>query len=212
MGMVERDKNHACIIAWSLGNESSYGPNHAAMAGWVREKDPSRLVHYEGGGSRTSSTDIVCPMYARVSNIVEIANDPTEYRPVILCEYSHAMGNSNGNLHEYWEAIDSTFGLQGGFIWDWVDQAMLKEGSNGSKHWAYGGDFGDIPNDLNFCLNGVVFPDRSPHPALQEVKFVYRQIKVVSDNNGSFEIQNGNFLLPQKTWSLNGYFTATGVS
>ncbi|VFQ61399.1 unnamed protein product [Cuscuta campestris] len=208
VGMVERDKNHACIIAWSLGNESSYGPNHAAMAGWVREKDPSRLVHYEGGGSRTSSTDIVCPMYARVSNIVEIAIDPTEYRPVILCEYSHAMGNSNGNLHEYWEAIDSTFGLQGGFIWDWVDQAMLKEGSNGSKHWAYGGDFGDIPNDLNFCLNGVVFPDRSPHPALQEVKFVYRQIKVVSDNDGIFEIQNGNFFITTKDlefeWLLHG--------
>ncbi|KAK6271429.1 hypothetical protein POUND7_008527, partial [Theobroma cacao] len=122
IGMVERDKNHACIFSWSLGNESGYGPNHSASAGWIRGRDPSRLVHYEGGGSRTSSTDIICPMYMRVWDIVKIAKDPNETRPLILCEYSHAMGNSNGNIHEYWEAIDNIFGLQGGFIWDWVDQ------------------------------------------------------------------------------------------
>uniref|UniRef100_A0A1D1Y8V4 beta-galactosidase n=1 Tax=Anthurium amnicola TaxID=1678845 RepID=A0A1D1Y8V4_9ARAE len=166
MGMVERDKNHACIIAWSLGNESGYGPNHSASAGWIRGKDHSRLVHYEGGGSRTPSTDIVCPMYMRVWDIVKIAKDPNELRPLILCEYSHAMGNSSGNLHVYWDAIDSTMGLQGGFIWDWVDQGLLKEGRDGSKHWAYGGDFGDSPNDLNFCLNGLTWPDRTPHPAI----------------------------------------------
>ncbi|KAG9129366.1 hypothetical protein Leryth_016643 [Lithospermum erythrorhizon] len=192
IGMVERDKNHACIISWSLGNEASYGPNHPALAGWVREKDPSRVVHYEGGGSRTSSTDIVCPMYARVWKIVEIANDPQEQRPLILCEYSHAMGNSNGNLHAYWEAIDSTFGLQGGFIWDWADQALLKEGKDHKNHWAYGGDFGDTPNDLNFCLNGIVWPDRSPHPALHEVKFVYQPIKVAF-TNGMIKITNTHF-------------------
>ncbi|KAL4203703.1 hypothetical protein AMTRI_Chr01g129290 [Amborella trichopoda] len=177
ISMVERDKNHACIISWSLGNESGYGPNHSASSGWVRGRDPSRLLHYEGGRSRTSSTDIVCPMYMRVSDIVKIAKDPTETRPLILCEYSHAMGNSNGNIHEYWEAIDSTEGLQGGFIWDWVDQGLLKEGADGTKHWAYGGDFGDIPNDLNFCLNGLTWPDRTPHPALNEVKYVYQPIK-----------------------------------
>nr|QSM07479.1 beta-galactosidase 13 [Ipomoea batatas]GMD71911.1 beta-galactosidase isoform X1 [Ipomoea batatas] len=207
VGMVERDKNYACIIAWSLGNESSYGPNHTAIAGWIREKDPSRVLHYEGGGARTLSTDIVCPMYARVWNIVEIANDPTELRPVILCEYSHAMGNSNGNLHEYWEAIDSTFGLQGGFIWDWADQAILKEGSNGKKRWAYGGDFGDTPNDLNFCLNGVVWPDRTPHPALHEVKFVYQPIKVSFDQ-GIIEIKNTHFFDTTQelefNWLLHG--------
>lgn len=178
MGMVERDKNHACIFSWSLGNEAGYGPNHSALAGWIRGKDPSRLVHYEGGGSRTPSTDIVCPMYMRVWDIVKVANDPTETRPLILCEYSHSMGNSNGNIHEYWEAIDNTFGLQGGFIWDWVDQGLLKDGADGNKHWAYGGDFGDIPNDLNFCLNGLVWPDRTPHPALHEVKYVYQPIKI----------------------------------
>ncbi|KAJ4720300.1 Beta-galactosidase [Melia azedarach] len=192
IGMVERDKNHACIICWSLGNEAGYGPNHSASAGWIRGKDPSRLLHYEGGGSRTPSTDIVCPMYMRVWDIVKIAKDPTEARPLILCEYSHAMGNSNGNIHEYWEAIDNTFGLQGGFIWDWVDQGLLKEAAGGTKHWAYGGDFGDTPNDLNFCLNGITWPDRTPHPALHEVKYVYQPMKV-SLTESTLKISNANF-------------------
>ncbi|KAI3880690.1 hypothetical protein MKX03_008101 [Papaver bracteatum] len=121
IGMVERDKNHACIISWSLGNEAGYGPNHSALDGWIRGRDPTRTVHYEGGGSRTSSTNIIGRMYTLVWDIVKLAKDPNETRPIILCEYSHAMGNSNGNIHEYWEAIDNTFGLQGGFIWDWVD-------------------------------------------------------------------------------------------
>ncbi|PKA53701.1 beta-galactosidase [Apostasia shenzhenica] len=207
VGMVERDKNHACIIAWSLGNESSYGPNHSALAGWVRGKDPSRFVHYEGGGSRTSSTDIVCPMYMRVRDMVKIAGDPNESRPLILCEYSHAMGNSNGNIHEYWEAIDSIAGLQGGFIWDWVDQGLLKDGKDGNKHWAYGGDFGDVPNDLNFCLNGLLWPDRTPHPALHEVKYVYQPIKVSLSNN-RIKIVNAQFFEATEElefgWSLQG--------
>ncbi|KAL9233819.1 hypothetical protein vseg_008766 [Gypsophila vaccaria] len=192
IGMVERDKNHACIISWSLGNEAGYGPNHSSMAGWIRGRDPSRVIHYEGGGSRTSSTDIVCPMYMRVWDIVKIANDPNETRPLILCEYSHAMGNSNGNIDEYWEAIDNTFGLQGGFIWDWVDQGLLKEGVNGKKHWAYGGDFGDKPNDLNFCINGLTWPDRTPHPALHEVKYLYQPIKF-SFTDGILKISNTHF-------------------
>ncbi|KAF3772816.1 Beta-galactosidase [Nymphaea thermarum] len=179
IGMVERDKNHACIILWSLGNESGYGPNHSALAGWIRGRDSSRFLHYEGGGSRTPSTDVICPMYMRVWDIIKIAKDPTELRPLILCEYSHAMGNSNGNLKEYWEAIDTIPGLQGGFIWDWVDQGILKLGSDGRKHWAYGGDFGDCPNDLNFCLNGLTWPDRTPHPALNEVKYVYQPLKIL---------------------------------
>ncbi|KFK34684.1 hypothetical protein AALP_AA5G178000 [Arabis alpina] len=207
VGMVERDKNHACIISWSLGNEAGYGPNHSAMAGWIREKDPSRLVHYEGGGSRTTSTDMVCPMYMRVWDIVKIALDQNESRPVILCEYSHAMGNSNGNIDEYWEAIDNTFGLQGGFIWDWVDQGLLKMGSDGIKHWAYGGDFGDQPNDLNFCLNGLMWPDRTPHPALHEVKHCYQPIKV-SLTDGIIRIANTDFFGTTQglefSWKIDG--------
>ncbi|XP_025816492.1 uncharacterized protein LOC112893400 isoform X2 [Panicum hallii] len=207
VGMVERDKNHACIIVWSLGNESSYGPNHSSMSGWIRERDPTRLLHYEGGGSRTSSTDIVCPMYMRVWDIIKIAKDPSETRPLILCEYSHAMGNSNGNIDAYWMAIDSTFGLQGGFIWDWVDQGLLKEDSDGSKFWAYGGDFGDTPNDSNFCLNGIVWPDRTIHPAVHEVKYLYQPIKISSADN-MLKIKNGHFFETTEaldfSWVLQG--------
>nr|XP_043631574.1 beta-galactosidase [Erigeron canadensis] len=209
IGMVERDKNHACIISWSLGNEASYGPNHAAMAGWIRGKDPSRVVHYEGGRSRTPSTDIICPMYMRIWDCVKIAKDPNETRPLILCEYSHAMGNSNGNIHEYWEAIDSTFGLQGGFIWDWVDQGLLKESSDGKKYWAYGGDFGDTPNDLNFCLNGLLWPDRTPHPALHEVKYCYQPIKI-SFTNGIIKITNTNFFQTTQALEFNWLIEGDG--
>ncbi|XP_059651992.1 uncharacterized protein LOC132299418 isoform X1 [Cornus florida] len=207
IGMVERDKNHACIISWSLGNESSYGPNHDALAGWIRGKDPSRLLHYEGGGSRTPSTDIICPMYMRIWDMVKIAKDPTETRPLILCEYSHAMGNSNGNIFEYWEAIDCTFGLQGGFIWEWVDHGLLKDGADGNKHWAYGGDFGDTPNDLNFCLDGLIWPDRTPHPAVHEVKYVYQPIKV-SFKEGIIKITNTHFFETTQAlefgWTVHG--------
>ncbi|XP_024516608.1 uncharacterized protein LOC9662790 [Selaginella moellendorffii] len=188
VNMVERDKNHSCIIIWSLGNESGYGPAHDAMAGWAHCRDPTRLVQYEGGGSRTSATDIICPMYMRVWDTVKIANDTSELRPVILCEYSHAMGNSNGNIYKYWQAIDTTYGLQGGFIWDWVDQGLIQT-EGGSRRWAYGGDFGDTPNDLNFCVNGLVWPDRSPHPALEEVKYCYQPLGIHIDGD-EIEIWN----------------------
>ncbi|KAG2396533.1 hypothetical protein LR48_Vigan08g004000 [Vigna angularis] len=211
IGMVERDKNHACIISWSLGNESGFGTNHYALAGWIRGRDSSRVLHYEGGGSRTPCTDIVCPMYMRVWDMVKIANDPTETRPLILCEYSHAMGNSNGNLHIYWEAIDNTFGLQGGFIWDWVDQALVKVYEDGTKHWAYGGEFGDVPNDLNFCLNGLTFPDRTPHPVLHEVKYLYQPIKVAL-NEGKLEIKNTHFFQTTEGLEFSWYISANGYN
>ncbi|KAJ1413522.1 Immunoglobulin-like fold [Sesbania bispinosa] len=211
IGMVERDKNHTCIISWSLGNESGFGQNHFALAGWIRGRDSTRVIHYEGGGSRTPCTDIVCPMYMRVWDMVKIANDPTETRPLILCEYSHAMGNSNGNLHIYWEAIDSTFGLQGGFIWDWVDQALWKVHEDGQKRWAYGGEFGDIPNDLNFCLNGLTWPDRTPHPVLHEVKYLYQPIKVTL-NEGKLEIKNTHFFQTTEGLEFSWYISADGYN
>jgi beta-galactosidase len=187
--MVERDKNHACIIIWSLGNESGHGPNHDAMYAWSKSFDPSRPVQYEGGGANTSATDIICPMYARVD--AHVADDavpkyaikkwlslPGETRPLILCEYAHAMGNSLGSFNKYWQAFKEYPRLQGGFIWDWVDQGLSKVDENGVHYWAYGGDFGDELNDRQFCINGLLFPDRTPHPSLFEAKYCQQHFTV----------------------------------
>jgi len=178
--MVSRDFNHASVIIWSLGNESGYGSNHEAMYHWTRGADPSRPIQYEGGGSDTTVTDIICPMYARVDEDVPAPFSHPKYaltrwveeqqqRPIILCEYAHAMGNSLGNFQRYWDAFRTHPRLQGGFIWDWVDQGLLHTDGN-EQFWAYGGDFGDAINDRQFCINGLVFPDRTPHPSLLEAK------------------------------------------
>ncbi|CAL5226900.1 g9773 [Coccomyxa viridis] len=176
MRMLERDKNFPAIIIWSLGNESGYGPAHLAMAGYIRARDPSRPVHYEGGGSKTAATDILCPMYARIPMIEEWANDASETRPLIQCEYAHAMGNSNGNYKEYWESFEGHPYLQGGFIWDWVDQGLLHkvQDANGKtvEAWGYGGDFGDPVHDAQFNINGLIWPNREPHPGCWECKAV----------------------------------------
>lgn len=179
--MVQRDRNHPSIIIWSLGNESGHGVNHDALYRWIKSEDPSRPVQYEGGGADTAATDIICPMYARVDqdqpfpavpkwSIKKWLSMPGEQRPLILCEYAHAMGNSFGGFAKYWQAFRQYPRLQGGFVWDWVDQSLTKYDEN-SKAWsAYGGDFGDTPNDRQFCMNGLVFADRTPHPALYEAK------------------------------------------
>jgi beta-galactosidase len=178
--MIERDKNHPSIIAWSLGNESGYGPNHDAAAGLARRLDPSRPLHYEGAISRwmgesweggRNVTDIIAPMYAAIDEIVAWAEQDTDDpRPLILCEYSHAMGNSNGSLSDYWAAFEKHRGLQGGFIWEWLDHGIRRTDEQGRSYWAYGGDFGDTPNDANFVCDGMVWPDRAPHPAMFEFK------------------------------------------
>lgn len=180
-GMYERDKNHPCVIIWSLGNESGIGSNHHAMYQWLKLRDPSRPVQYEGGGADTAATDIICPMYARVEQdqeelalpkwaLSKWIGLPNENRPLILCEYAHAMGNSLGSFDKYWQAFRRYPRLQGGFIWDWVDQGLLYD-SDAGKVWGYGGDFGDTPNDRQFCINGLMFPDRTPHPAAFEAKY-----------------------------------------
>lgn len=190
--MVLRDKNHPSIIIWSLGNETGYGPNHDAMAGWIRHYDPSRPLMYEGAlhpewgraerdytRGRTV-TDIICPMYPPISDLEEWVNKTTDYRPFIMCEYSHAMGNSNGSLSDYWDLLwkNRERGLQGGFIWDWVDQGIKKTTEDGIDYWAYGGDFGDTPNDADFCINGLVWPDRTPHPAMYECKKLFQPVLI----------------------------------
>lgn len=194
--MVERDKNHPSIIMWSLGNESGYGPNHDAAAGWIRSYDPSRLIHYEGTihkhGKVSASVDVISVMYPSLEKLAALAEDPNETRPIIMCEYAHSMGNSTGNLKEYWETILSHKRLCGGFIWDWVDQGIERKTEAGKRYWAYGGDFGDVPNDGNFCINGLVWPDRTPHPAMWECKKIFQPIKIepVDLNSGKIEIIN----------------------
>jgi beta-galactosidase len=185
--MVERDVNHPSIIMWSLGNESGYGANHDALAGWIRHNDSSRLLHYEGasfhagwGDGGRLATDVVCPMYAPIDAIVMYGRDNLGDRPLILCEYSHAMGNSNGSLADYWDAITTTPGLQGGFLWEWKDHGLTQTLPDGTKRFAYGGLFGDTPNDSNFVADGLISADMIPHPAMREVAWVYRPVTVTA--------------------------------
>jgi beta-galactosidase len=216
--MFERDKNYTSIITWSLGNEAGNGDNFVATYEWLKANDTTRPVQYEGA-TAYENTDIQAPMYMRIPDMVAYAeNNPK--RPLIQCEYAHAMGNSVGNLQEYWDVIEKYDVLQGGFIWDWVDQGILTKNEAGEGYWAYGGDLGgmEYQNDANFCLNGVVNPDRSAHPSLYEVKKVYQYVKFTSKNakNGEITIKNNydftNLNTFDFSWKLfkNGSETATG--
>ena len=195
VSMVERDKNHPSIIIWSLGNEAGDGVNFTATADWIRDRDPSRPVHYERA-ELGPNTDIFCPMYARIPDIVEYAENHDD-RPLILCEYSHAMGNSNGNVADYWEEIYARKQLQGGFIWDWVDQGLRQPvpGNPDEFYFAYGGAFEPkgVYHDDNFLMNGLVSADRVPHPGLLELKKVYQSIDVerLNEPEGGFKVSNG---------------------
>jgi beta-galactosidase len=180
--MVERDKNHPSVIIWSLGNEAGDGHNFLNNYKWTKKRDATRPVQYERAGKSTNTTerhtDIICPMYARIEEIEAYARDESNDRPLIMCEYAHAMGNSTGNLQDYWDVIEKYPKLQGAFVWDWVDQGLLKTDGSGEKYWAYGGDFGEegIPSDGNFCINGLNWPDRTGKPGLNEVKKVYQYV------------------------------------
>ena len=176
--MVEQDKNHASIIIWSLGNEAGDGENFDSTAAWIHARDPGRPILYEPSEER-DNIDIVAPMYVRPYWLERYATTGPK-KPFLLVEYAHAMGNSVGNLADYWAVIDSHPRLQGGFIWDWVDQAMRATDERGREYWAYGGDFGPagMRNDGNFLVNGLVSADRQLHPHAWEVKKVYQPVRV----------------------------------
>lgn len=180
--MYERDKNYGCIISWSLGNECGVGPTQKSMADWLRTRDPRRFVQYESGGARSIATDIIAPMYQRPAWCRHQALHDHDQRPVILCEYAHAMGNSGGCFADYWEDIwnPELPRLQGAFIWDFIDQGLLLPGSTSGKNakYGYGGDFGDLPHTKQFCINGILGPDRKPHPSAYEAKACQSHIAV----------------------------------
>ncbi|MDQ8181034.1 glycoside hydrolase family 2 TIM barrel-domain containing protein [Pelagicoccus sp. SDUM812005] len=202
--MYERSKNHPSIIIWSLGNEAGNGQNQFAAYDWLKKVQDTRPVQYEGA-THYSNSDLQVPMYWRIQDMIDYAeNNPK--RPLIQCEYSHAMGNSVGNLQDYWDVIESYDIMQGGFIWDWVDQGLLAHDENGKLFWAYGGHLGGehLQHDQNFCLNGLISADRTPHPSLHEVKKVYQFIKFrdYDPNSQSLEIANGYDFTPLSDFAI----------
>ena len=211
--MVERDKNHPSIISWSMGNESGTGPNFAAIAGWLKDYDAGRFVHYEGAqgdpnhpeyiglSSRYPTkeessqyftplanvtdpqfVDVISRMYPNLEDLIGLSDSPYINRPILMCEYAHAMGNSLGNLAEYWDIVRERKDVIGGYIWDWIDQGIETKNEKGETYLAYGGDFGDTPNDSNFCINGIVDSYRKPKPQMWEAKYVFQP--------ASFELTN----------------------
>jgi beta-galactosidase len=191
--MVERDKNHPSVIIWSLGNEAGDGTNFEQASLWLHRRDPSRPVHYERALLRPH-VDLFSPMYPSPEWIEKYALRNPE-KPLIMCEYAHAMGNSVGNLQDYWNIIEKYDVLQGGFIWDWVDQGIRKTTPEGRQFWAYGGDFGEEKSDRNFCINGLVYPDRRISPKLLEVKKVYQNVgfEAVDLTEGRVRVRNKFF-------------------
>ncbi|HEY1581171.1 MAG TPA: glycoside hydrolase family 2 TIM barrel-domain containing protein [Terracidiphilus sp.] len=188
--IIERDKNHPSIIGFSMGNEAGWGANFVAAKEWAKTHHPEFFITYEPHDSVHG--DALSPMYVKPQNIVEYYNTYGNGRPFFEIEYAHAMGNGTGNFQQYWDVFEKEPWAHGGFIWDWVDQGIRKKGSNGKDFWAYGGDFGDKPNDDNFCTNGLVLPDRTVHPGLSEVKKSYAGIKVEAVDlvNGKIRIHN----------------------
>lgn len=224
--MVERDKNHPSIIFWSLGNESGSGPNHAAMSGWMKAYDPTRFIHYEGARSIPEShetehmlpdpfyVDVISRMYAPVEEMIKLATWDQDDRPVMWCEYAHAMGNSVGNLGDFWDAIHTHKRMLGAFVWDWVDQGLVKTSDSGEKYWAYGGDFGDsLINDGDFCINGLIFPDRTVKPATWQCKKIYQRISFDPLNlaEGKIRITNFHHFTSLKDFTLTWELQKNGV-
>lgn len=191
---VQRSFNHPSIIFWSLGNEAGYGPNFEAAYDWIKKEDSSRPVQYEQA-RKDGKTDIFCPMYYGYDHCKTYCEDSNFQKPLIQCEYAHAMGNSMGGFKEYWDLVRKYPKYQGGFIWDFVDQSIRWTGKNGKMIYAYGGDFNKYDgSDLNFCNNGLINPDRIPNPHMYEVGYFYQNIWTeLVDTNGKISIHNENF-------------------
>ncbi|AUP78007.1 glycoside hydrolase family 2 TIM barrel-domain containing protein [Flavivirga eckloniae] len=233
--MVERDKNHPSIISWSFGNESGCGPTFAGMSGYVKDFDPSRFIHYEGAQGDPNHpeyakiesekyeaymekfysnptdpryVDVLSRMYPYLEQLEGMAISPYINRPILMCEYAHSMGNSLGNLKEYWDMIYSYDNLIGGYIWDMIDQGIERTAKNGKKYFAYGGDFGDTPNDGNVSINGVFNSDKSLRPQSYECKYVFQPVVIsaVDIKKGTIALENRfNFTdlsSYQFTWEL----------
>ncbi|MEI6893915.1 MAG: glycoside hydrolase family 2 TIM barrel-domain containing protein [Colwellia sp.] len=210
--MVERDKNHAAVITWSLGNEAGNGYNFYKAFDWVRERDPARPIQYERAINQWN-TEMYVPQYPKPDDLKEYALGDDD-RPMIMSEYAHAMGNSVGNFKDYWDYIRQYPKLQGGYIWDWVDQGLRKTNEKGQEFFAYGGDYGvpGTPSDGNFLANGLVMPDRKPSPALYEVKKVHQPIhfKAVDLARGKIEIYNEFFFKNLSDYQLHWQLTSNG--
>ena len=245
MRMVDRDKNHPSIISWSLGNEAGTGPAFAAAAAWVKDYDASRFVHYEGAQGQPTHpdykegeegqkvfrgkahanpddpyyVDVLSRMYPEIYQLKAMSESEYIDRPIVMCEYAHAMGNSIGGLGEYWDLINSKPNLIGGFIWDMKDQGLETTNAKGEQFFAYGGDFGDIPNAGNFCINGVFSPDGKPNPHAWEVKYIHQpfNFKISDLGNGKItainHLNNTNLNAYEVKWTLskNGTELQSGI-
>jgi beta-galactosidase len=210
--MFHRDKNHPSIIIWSLGNEAGHGKVFETTYQWLKDNDGTRPVQYEPAG-KERYTDIFCPMYPPIEKLVNYAKTNPD-RPAIMIEYCHAMGNSVGNMQDYWDAIEKYPSLQGGFIWDWVDQSLEYTNEKGIKYFAYGHDYHpDLPTDGNFLNNGLVDPFREPHPHIYEVKKVYEPVEFeeVNSEKGVFKIINKNFFKNLDDLNVNWFLTENGI-
>lgn len=217
--MVERDKNHPSVIIWSLGNEAGDGVNFIQAAAWLKGRDLTRPIHYERAGLEIH-TDIYCPMYPTVGYIRDYGSRPQD-RPLIMCEYAHSMGNAMGSLQDYWNEIRQSKYLQGGSIWDWVDQGFQEIDDKGNIYFTYGGDYGpeNIGSDGNFCCNGLLFPDHKPSPKINEAKYVYQNIhtRPVNLEDGLISIYNEYFFQDlsnfKMKWEIdeNGKILQTGL-
>lgn len=210
--MVLRDRNHPSVLMWSCGNESHGGSVIHNMSNLIRSLDDTRLVHYEGVSSDrryNDTSDVESRMYTKPWDVEKYLKD-NPAKPYILCEYAHAMNNSVGDLFKYMDLMERYPMFQGGFIWDYIDQTILARAPNGRQRYAYGGDFGDRPNDRGFCANGLLFADRTPSPKMQEVKYLYQGVKILPERGG-VRLVNRNLFAGVEEYALKYELLKDGV-